>query len=429
MRNRKFAAVDITRLLQARQRPKGVIGLVRADGSSVEKLLQEVKTELQRVGGEVKQSAEQALKEAKQAGEVSAETKRRADELLIQQNALVEAQAKLEGRLQELSDRNRDLEQTLLGSGRPGSGQIVTVGQHVIESDDFQAFVAGGARGQVRLEITSAVGPIWSDRESEVVQMPRQGLTIRQLLSVVPTTSNRVEYFKQTVRDNQAAVVSEGATKPTSNYEWEPADALVRTIAHVVPVTRQAIDDSPQLQGFINSEMRFGLELEEEMQILKGSGVGENLSGLVTEATAYSAEFTPSDAQMIDALRLAILQVALADFSADGIVLHPTDWARIELLKDGEERYLFANVMAMAGPRMWGLPVVSTKSMDPDEFLVGSFRMAATLYDRMAIEILISSEHSDNFVKNKLTIRAEERVALAVKRPASLVTGDFGNVT
>lgn len=427
MRKRNLAAVDITRLLHARQRPKGVIGLVRADGGNVEKLLGEVKTELERVGGEVKKSAEQALKEAKQAGEVSAETKRQADELLLQQNALVEAQAKLEGRLQELSERNRDLEQQVLTGGRPGGSRSVTVGQQVIEADDFQAFVAGGARGQVRLEIISADAPIWSDREDEVVQMPRQGLTIRQLLSVVPTSSNRIDYFKQTLRTNAATVVSEGATKPPSAYKWEPESALVRTIAHTVPVTRQAIEDSPQLQGFINSEMRYGLELEEEAQILKGSGIGENLSGLVTEATAYSAEFTPQNAQMIDTLRLAILQVALADFAADGIVLHPTDWARIELLKDGEERYLFANVMAMAGPRLWGLPVVPTKSMDADEFLVGAMRMAATLYDRMAIEILIATEHSDDFVKNKLTIRAEERVALAVKRPTSLVTGEFGN--
>ncbi|MGZ0843134.1 phage major capsid protein, partial [Klebsiella pneumoniae subsp. pneumoniae] len=112
-----------------------------------------------------------------------------------------------------------------------------------------------------------------------------------------------------------------------------------------------------------------------------------------------------------------------------GIVLHPTDWARIELLKDGEFRYLFANVMQMAGPQLWGRPVVDTQSMDEDEFLVGAFRMAATIYDRMDPEVVASSEDRDNFIKNMITVRAEERLALAVKRGAALVTGDFGNVS
>jgi HK97 family phage major capsid protein len=67
--------------------------------------------------------------------------------------------------------------------------------------------------------------------------------------------------------------------------------------------------------------------------------------------------------------------------------------------------------------------------MDVDEFLVGAFLTAATIYDRMDAEVLISSEDADNFTKNMLTVRAEKRLALAVKRPAALVTGDFGNIT
>jgi HK97 family phage major capsid protein len=81
-------------------------------------------------------------------------------------------------------------------------------------------------------------------------------------------------------------------------------------------------------------------------------------------------------------------------------VLHPTDWADIELTKDGEDRYIFANVIQLAGPQLWGRPVIATQAMDIDEFLVGAFRMAAKIWDRMDTEVLISSEDRDNFVKN-----------------------------
>jgi HK97 family phage major capsid protein len=238
-----------------------------------------------------------------------------------------------------------------------------------------------------------------------------------------------VEYAKQTVRDYDALIAAgptaENTSKPESAFEWEKADAAVRTIAHWVPVSRQAVEDALQLQGLIDSELRYGLDFVEEDQLLNGTGVGQQLNGLLGEATAYSAAFVPDGLQQIDTLRLMMLQVALAEYPADGIVVHPTDWAKIELLKDGESRYLFANATTLTGPRLWGLPVVATQSMAENNALVGAFRMAATIYDRMGAEVLISSEDQDNFIKNMLTVRAEKRLALAVKRPAALVTGEL----
>ena len=110
---------------------------------------------------------------------------------------------------------------------------------------------------------------------------------------------------------------------------------------------------------------------------------------------------------------------------ADGIVLNELDWALIELLKTNDGAYLFANPQGNVSARMWGLPVVATPAMDAGDFLVGSFTMGATVYDRMGVEVLISTENVDDFEKNLATMRAEERVAIAVKRPTAFVSGDF----
>ena len=308
-------------------------------------------------------------------------------------------------------------------------------GERVAQHADIRAFAKAGCKGTVRigLDVEQAItsvrpgggGLIWSDRETEIVGMPRRQMTIRNLLSQGRTGSNAIEYARQTVRTNLARPVTEGAQKPESTYTWDQESTLVRTIAHFVHVSRQAMEDAAQLQTEIDTELRYGLMLAEEMQLLKGDGTGQNLEGLVTAATAYSAAFAVTGETMIDTLRLALLQASLAEYPADGIVLHPVNWAQVELTKDGEFRYIFANVMQLAGPQLWGRPVVETQSMDEDEFLVGAFRAAATIYDRMDPEVLASSEDRDNFVKNMITIRAEERLALAIKRPAALITGEF----
>lgn len=163
--------------------------------------------------------------------------------------------------------------------------------------------------------------------------------------------------------------------------------------------------------------------------MLNGDGTGVNLNGLVTQATAYSAPITISGGTMIDTLRLAMLQAELAEYPATGQVLNPKDWARIELTKDSEGRYIIANPANSTSPRLWGLPVVSTQAMAEDDFLVGAFRLGAQIFDREDANVMISDEDRDNFVKNMLTIRAEERLALAVYRPEAFVYGDFGNVS
>lgn len=437
---RNMPAVSLRSLMAAR--PSAVIGAVRNDANpgKVEELLTEVKSELKRISDDVKKTAEDALKQSKDSGKTSDEVKQKADELLINQKKLSDAQEKLTEKLEALETRNQDLEQQVAAQRGRGAGEEKkSFGQMAAEHEQMRAFAQNGCRGTIRLAMPvrnaiTSVNPgggglIWSDRETEIVGLPKRQMTIRSLLMPGSTQSNAVEYARQTTRTNNADVVSEGVQKPESNYVWTQETANVRTIAHWVAVSRQAMEDAGQLQTEIDGELRYGLMLAEELQLLKGDGTGQNLEGLVTAATAYSAAFAVTGATMIDTLRLALLQATLAEYPADGIVLNPTDWARVELTKDGEFRYIFANVMQLAGPQLWGRPVVETQSMDEDEFLVGAFRMAATIYDRMDPEVIASSEDRDNFVKNMITVRAEERLALAIKRSAALITGDFGNVS
>src|SRR5690606_22400417 len=135
--------------------------------------------------------------------------------------------------------------------------------------------------------------------------------------------------------------------------------------------------------------------------------------------------FSPTKAQGIDRIRLAILQAFLAEYPYTGIVLHPTDWAQIALIKDENGNYIIARPQDGTPARLWNLTVVETQAIVQGDFLVGAFRLASQIFDRMETEILVSTENDKDFENNMVTIRAERRLAFATYRPEAFVTGDL----
>ncbi len=256
---------------------------------------------------------------------------------------------------------------------------------------------------------------------------------MRSLLNVIPVQTDSVRYGVQNVRNNAAAVVAEGASKPYSNYAWTNATATVEVIAHLAKLTLQAIADAPRLVAEIEAEMRYGLALVEEGELLNGNGTTGHMSGLLHNATQYQVPVgtdTSLILNQVDRLRVAILQLHLAYVVPNGQVLNPIDMANIELIrrdastKDGG--YIFGNPDSQRSTKtLWNLPVVESVSMAVGNFLTGDFQAAASLYQREGVEVLISTENNVDFEQNLATMRCELREGLAVRRPYALVKGTF----
>lgn len=338
-------------------------------------------------------------------------------------------------KMAELRSEITELAQKMDRGGRGGalSSSPTTWGRQVSQSENLKGFIAasGDRPGRMRIEvktITSATGSgnamAYADQVDPVMR-PRRSLAVRDLLTIVPTTSGAVEYPKQTTRTNNAAPVAETELKPESDYAFEQKALAFSTIAHWITASNQVLDDAPQLEGLIDGELRYGLQLAEDGQLLLGSGSGVNVHGIIPQATAYTAPIVIASATMIDQIGLALLQVTLGDLPCEGIVLHPSDWLKICLLKDAAGGYLFMDPQKTTAPTLFGVPVSTTVAMPQGKFLVGAFRTAATLYERMTATVLLSTEDRDNFIRNRTTILAEERVGLALKQASGFVYGTF----
>ncbi|WP_429941987.1 phage major capsid protein [Achromobacter xylosoxidans] len=280
-------------------------------------------------------------------------------------------------------------------------------------------------------KVTSA-GMVVPQFDPTIQANPRQELRIRDLIPSVPVTGQSYTYFKELLHTRGAAPVAEGAAKPQSNVTFEQKTDLVKKIAVWIPVSDEALDDVPQLYGYLQQLLRYDLKLEEEEQILKGDGTGNNLPGIMTQATTFTASLSKAGDTSIDTVRRAIYQVRKqAKLAADATVMTELDWMDIELQKDSQNRYLFANLQGFVTPILWGRPVITSDSMDEGngtdtggEFLVGNFQRGATIYDRMSFLFKVGMIN-DDFIKNQRALLVEERLGLAVRRNYAFVKGRF----
>ncbi|NIZ63293.1 phage major capsid protein [Sedimentitalea sp. CY04] len=415
--------------------PVHVMGAPMNDASD-EAMLKQVQGSLDKINGETKTAAENALTEAKKAGTLSAETKASVDKLLTVQNTLNDTLKALTDKVEGVASEHQEMAQAIAeGVGQGGSSAPMSLGQAVLAEGDegIKNFLANGAKGNLRIGVSNAItsaagsggGLTYHEEERSPVNMPYRRLRIRGLVSHGRTGSDLVKYRKQTLRTDATAAIAETGTYPESAFGWSKAQTEVKKIGAVTNISEETMADADQLQSEIDTELRFGLDLETEKQILAGDGVGENLLGLIPSATAFVAASGLPDATRLDRLRLAVLQVVLADYIPTHFVMNPTDWAGIDLLKDTQGRYIFGHPGSQSTPALWGKDVVESNSMSVGDWLTGDLQMAATLYDRSEAEILISSEHGTNFIEDMLTMKARKRMALAVKRPAAMVKGNF----
>ena len=386
----------------------------------------EVKAAFDQKHDAVKEIAEKALAEAGKGIEMSGTVKELADQALAGMN---EAKTRMDELEQKVAAGSREPEE------RKSLGQMATEGK------EAEIAALASSRGRVSMEVKAIISSLTTDANGSAGDLivPQRGglvapverrMTVRDLLTPGRTTSNSIQYPQETGFTNSAATHTEtaGTAKPQSEIKFDIKTANVTTIAHWILATRQILDDVPMLQSYIDGRLRYGLAYAEELQLLNGDGTGTNLNGVYTQATAFASPLAAANTDLdtkVDVIRLAMLQAALAEFPSTGIVLHPTDWAEIELTKTTDGAYLFANPQNSAQPRLWGLPVVETQAMTAGNFLTGAFRLGAQIFDRQDARVEVSTEDSDNFRKNLLTVLAEQRLALAVYRPEAFIKGGF----
>jgi HK97 family phage major capsid protein len=252
-------------------------------------------------------------------------------------------------------------------------------------------------------------------------------LSVLDLISSGTTGSDAVEFVQMTGFTNNAAETAEATSvangaKPESAITMAVVQAMVKNIAHWIPITRRALADAAQIRTWAETLLRYGLKERLAEQVLTGDGLGENLTGILSTVGTQSQAW---DTDILTTTRKARTKVrTVGRANPNGYVMHPNDWQTIDLLQDNEARYFFGGPSALGTPRLWGLPVVEDEGMTEGTSVVADWRLAM-LWNRQQETIYITDSHSDYFTRNILVMLAEMRAAFGVIRPSAFVEIDL----
>ena len=318
-----------------------------------------------------------------------------------------------------------------------GNGFDQALSKQLTENTESLAALKDNSKGKVRLELKAAdmtsstafTGDVIAPHRLPSVSFdPDRSRHVRDFLPVTPIMGDVVLYVQETNWDDGTAGQVEGEAKGQSDFTLEASSAEVVTRATYLRVTRQMLTDVPFLRNYISTRAPRKLMLDEDQQVLYGDGLATNLTGITEEAQAYSEVLTAADITgNYDVMVNAITQLKTAEYNPDTIFIAPPSYYNMAIQKGDDGHYLFdASVRNGNAPmRIAGVRVVPITAMQGDDFLVGDFRMGATLGQRENVSVQFFEQDRDNVITNQITIRIEHRIALPITNPNGFVFGNF----
>jgi HK97 family phage major capsid protein len=282
-----------------------------------------------------------------------------------------------------------------------------------------------------------------------IVEQRFYPLTLADLFAAGSTDAPIISYVKETAWTNNAAAVGEGTTKPYSTDTVARVQEQVGKVANLHKITDEMLQDAPAFASFLQGRLIFGVQRQEEVQLLSGTGYpgvagllprfagfqkGVVGTGTVANATnsvvgrkVINTGAVTDAAALADGFFSAMTDIRFNAFvEPDAIILNPIDWQTIRLAKDAQGQYLGGSFFGAdygqpqnAGHSLWGLRVVVTPAVIQGQAIIGGFREAAQLFRRQGITVEMTNSNGTDFEQNLVTVRAESRLALAVYRPGA----------
>jgi len=314
----------------------------------------------------------------------------------------------------------------------PKTEKAKSLGDFAIKSLDLSAVRAGSAKSAgtgfgYKAYTDAQVSQQMLVTSQNVVDTAIRDLAVRNAFGAESISGNALKYFILGAREDNSAPapgsVNEGAAKPQFHIVESTATVTLQKIAGWFYETDELLEDNAFLKSALDARGLYELDARIEAYLLSTtlgtSGIG-------------AATYTHGGNVSADDVFKAIMKVKNdSGLNADTIIMNPADYQIVRLAKDGGSQYYgggcfyapYGNGNVALQPSLWGLNTIVTPNITSGTILVGAFKQGASVITKAGegarIEV-VTGDH-DDAIYNRVTVVVEERLGLAVRRPAAFV--------
>ena len=390
-----------------------------------------VKNQLDQIGDIVDEKIEKAFNSAKDnaKGEVESSLKSEISNLTNEFNAKYEDATK---RMDSIEVENKKALSN--ESSKTFKGAL----QKAFKDGAIDGLVKGSANAssfEIKADMTMAAdytGVVAGETVVGAIKYdPSRSQHIRSLIPQGSTDAQTIRFPKESGYSDNAAATAQGSALGQSDFDITATSVNVERIGTTMRITEEMLNDTPQLSSYLSARVPGKVLAIEDNEIMNGDGSSPNLDGLFTDGTAFTTSSgglfyqAIESANEYDVIVVALNQLSLLNYQADSILVNPTDLHKIVLLKSTANEYLRQQIYTGVQPTIMGIPVTTNTAVPNGKFLVGNLAQATQLWIRENLAVSFSRENSDNFEKNFVTVKCQERVALTNYQPNAIVQGTF----
>ena len=279
-------------------------------------------------------------------------------------------------------------------------------------------FTSPAFKAAAPMTIPSGVKPAITTYDANVYGA-RSALLVSDLFSSEVISNNALTFFVESgTVEGGSAYTTEASEKPMMSFgDPTSVTAALRKIASYMKESEELVHDAPWLASAINDRGLYQHQLAVESYLVSA------LSG--TSGIGTGNKMTP------DGILKAKMTVwKNSGFKPDALLINPDDLYNILIRKDSDGQYYgggfvtapYGNGAYEEEPRIWGMKVVPSASVTAGTCYVGAFKAGASVVrSNEGLRVELATQNEDDFIKNMITVRIEERLVLAVRRPAAFV--------
>lgn len=279
----------------------------------------------------------------------------------------------------------------------------------------------GAVQTYVKAATDTVTGPTIPSVSQKVVDVAHK-LGVRDLYDVEEIAGNSLTYFRMGATDlpsNFDGKTAQGAEKPQIHPTYTAVTGALQKIAAHLKETDELLDDAPYLESVVRGRGAFEVEKAIEAYLVSTLLATSGIDTTVNTGISFD-----------NLLKAKMAVAANTGYDADAIIINPADLQTLLLAKDGANN---TGQYLMGGPAyapygngaygdylpIWGMKVVASSAVASGTAIVGAFKACASVVIKAGegFRVEVSNSNEDDFVKNMITVRIEERILEAVRLP------------